>query len=84
MAHRANDGSSVLDPYDGCSVRVGVEHARPVGRRPMACQLDPSGELLLVANQDSNDVAVIRAHTDTLLTMLPVGSRPTEITVLLF
>ena len=61
-----------------------VQPPIPVGRRPEACRLDPSGELLLVANQDSNDIAVIRARTGTLLTMLPAGSRPTDLLVLLF
>jgi len=55
-----------------------------VGRRPLVCRLDPSGELLLVADQDSNDLAVIRASTGSLLTMVPVGSRPTDLVVLLF
>ena len=58
--------------------------AIPVGRQPAACGLDPSGELLLVANQESNDVAVIRVRTGSLLTMVPVGSRPSDIAIMLF
>jgi len=46
--------------------------------------MDPSGELLLVANQESNDLAVIRLRTSSLLTMVPVGAHPTDIVALLF
>jgi YVTN family beta-propeller protein len=38
----------------------------------------------LVANQESNDVAVIRVRTGSLLTMVPVGSRPSDIAIMLF
>jgi len=61
-----------------------------VGHGPGACRLDPSGELLLVVNHDSNDLAVIRVRpippstTSSLLTMVPVGLRPTGLAVLRF
>ena len=55
-----------------------------VGHLPGACRLDPSGELLVVANRDSNDLAVIRVRTGSLLTMVPVGSKPSDLAVLLF
>jgi YVTN family beta-propeller protein len=55
-----------------------------VGRRPGASRLDPSGELLLVANRDSSDLAVVRVRTSSLLTMIPVGSQPSDVEVLLF
>jgi len=54
------------------------------GRRPGACALDPSGELLLVANEDSADLAVIRVRTQSLITMIPVGVRPRSIAIKLF
>ena len=73
-------GRLLRSPW-GCS-RLGS--AIPVGRQPAACRLDPSGELLLVANQESNDVAVIRVRTGSLLTMVPVGSRPSDIAIMLF
>ena len=68
-------------------IAIGARHlALPitVGREPVTCTMDPSGELLLVANQESNDLAVIRLRTSSLLTMVPVGSHPTEIVSLLF
>jgi YVTN family beta-propeller protein len=54
------------------------------GRHPGPCALDPSGDLLLVANEDSNDVAVIRVRTQSLITMIPVGSRPSSLAIKLF
>jgi YVTN family beta-propeller protein len=54
------------------------------GRHPGPCALDPSGDLLLVANEDSNDLAVIRVRTQSLLTLIPVGSRPTSLAIKLF
>jgi YVTN family beta-propeller protein len=68
-------------------IAIGARHlALPitVGRDPVTCKMDPSGELLLVANQESNDLAVIRLRTSSLLTMVPVGSHPTDIVALLF
>jgi DNA-binding beta-propeller fold protein YncE len=84
------------------SITMGTRHLdRPiaVGRRPGMCRLDPSGGLLLVANEDSNDLAVIRvrgpqggpsaapgstAGPSSLLTMVPVGAHPTDVAILLF
>jgi YVTN family beta-propeller protein len=54
------------------------------GRRPGPSALDPSGDLLLVVNEDSNDVAVIRVRTQSLITMIPVGSRPSSLAIKLF
>jgi YVTN family beta-propeller protein len=54
------------------------------GRHPGPCALDPSGDLLLVANEDSNDLAVIRVRTQSLITMIPVGSRPHSLAIKLF
>jgi YVTN family beta-propeller protein len=68
-------------------IAIGARHLAlpiPVGRGPVTCRMDPSGELLLVANQESNDLAVIRLRTSSLLTMVPVGSHPTDIVSLLF
>jgi YVTN family beta-propeller protein len=50
----------------------------------VTCRIDPSGELLLVANHESNDLAVIKLRTSSLLTMVPVGAHPTDIVSVLF
>jgi YVTN family beta-propeller protein len=59
---------------------------RPImtGRRPGACALDPNGDLLLVADEDSGDVAIVRARTQSLITIIPVGLRPRSIAIKLF
>jgi YVTN family beta-propeller protein len=68
-------------------IAIGTRHVGApiqVGHSPGACQLDPSGELLLVVNHDSNDLAVIRVRTSSLLTMVPVGAHPSDVAVLRF
>jgi YVTN family beta-propeller protein len=57
-----------------------------VGQGPGALALDPSSphNLLLVADENSNDLAVIRVRTGSLITMVHVGSSPREIAVLLY
>lgn len=56
----------------------------PAGQRPGVCRVTPGGDLLLVANEDSDALAVIRIRTQSLLTMVPVGSRPTDLAVKVF
>lgn len=56
----------------------------PAGRSPGASQLTPNEELLLVVNEESDDVAVIRVRTQSLLTLIPVGPAPRELAIKLF
>ncbi len=56
----------------------------PTGRHPGPCALDPSGDLLLVADQESGDLAVIRVRTQSLITIIPVGMNPRSLTIKLF
>lgn len=56
----------------------------PAGRRPGASALTPGEDLLLVVNEDSNDLAVIRTRTQSLLTLIPVGLEPRDLVVKLF
>jgi YVTN family beta-propeller protein len=58
----------------------------PVGQSPGALALDPAvpHNLLLVADENSNDLAIIRVRTGSLITMVHVGNTPREIAVLLF
>lgn len=57
-----------------------------VGQSPAAIRFDPNESLLLVVNQNSGDVAVIRARNESqsLLTMIPVGDYPQDIAVKMF
>lgn len=59
---------------------------RPItaGQRPGVCRLTPGEDLLLLVNEDSDALAVIRTRTLSLITMVPVGSRPTDIAVEVF
>ncbi len=74
-------------PLDIVNRRV----SRPtnVGALPGAMRFDPVGSggkptMLLVVNEGSGDLAVLRTRTDSLLTMIPVGSHPQRIAVKLF
>jgi YVTN family beta-propeller protein len=74
-------------PLDIVNRRV----SRPinVGALPGAMRFDPvepgaRPAMLLVVNEGSGDLAVLRTRTDSLLTMIPVGSHPQRIAVKLF
>lgn len=56
----------------------------PAGDAPAALRFDPDENLLLVVNQGSGDLAVIRVRTNFLVTMIPVGDHPQDLTVKLF
>jgi len=57
-----------------------------VGQSPGALALDPAvpHNLLLVADENSNDLAVVRVRTGSLITMIHVGNAPREIAVLMY
>jgi YVTN family beta-propeller protein len=74
-------------PLDVLNRRV----ARPVnvGASPGAMRFDPTDEgapptMLLVVNESSGDLSVIRTRTDSLLTMIPAGNHPQRLAVKLF
>jgi YVTN family beta-propeller protein len=56
----------------------------PVGQNPRTCLLTPGGDILLVVDTTSNDLAVIRAKTSSLITLIPVGARPRDIAIKVF
>ena len=66
----------VRDPGKGFPV--------PAGDVPAALRFDPDENLLLVVNQGSGDLAVIRVRTNFLVTMIPVGEHPQDLAVKLF
>jgi YVTN family beta-propeller protein len=53
------------------------------GASPARC-IRSNENLLVVVNQGSGDVAVIRVRTNSLLTMIPVGDGPQNLAVKLF
>jgi len=65
---------------------TGKEFPIPAGTSPGVMRFDPepSENLLVVVNEGSSDVAVIRVRTNSLLTMIPVGNTPQDLAVKLF
>jgi len=55
-----------------------------VGRSPGASLLTPDEELLLVVNEESDDLAVVRVRAQSLLTLIPVGPSPRGLALKLF
>jgi DNA-binding beta-propeller fold protein YncE len=60
-----------------------------VGQQPGNSIASPNGDMMLVADQASNDVAIIRILPDgppfsRLITLIPVGQRPRDIAVKMF
>jgi DNA-binding beta-propeller fold protein YncE len=73
----ANDRSQEVTVYsidDG--KRIG---SISVGDGPAALAFSSAGHLLLVADRRSGDVAVVRTASQSLFTLLPVGSDPNAI-----
>ncbi len=82
MLYVSDKAAGRVTPVDISNRRV----MRPilVGQAPGRCRFDPGEKLLLVVNEDSSDLAVIRVGTNSLLTMIPVGDRPRDLAVKLF
>jgi YVTN family beta-propeller protein len=83
----ADRAAGRIMPVDILNRRIG----RPisVGASPSAMRFSPTdpGEqpsMLLVVDEDSADLAILRTRTDSLITMLPVGSRPQHLAVKIF
>jgi DNA-binding beta-propeller fold protein YncE len=55
-----------------------------VGQAPLTCRLTPGDDILLVVDTASSDLAVIRAKTFSLITLIPVGSRPRDLAIKYF
>jgi YVTN family beta-propeller protein len=57
-----------------------------VGQGPGSLAMDPSSphNLLIVADENSNDLAIVRVRTKSLITMVHVGNSPRDIAVLVY
>jgi len=55
-----------------------------VGQQPGVCRLVPGEELLLVVNEGSGDLAVVRTHSPSLLTLIPIGEHPSDLAIKVF
>ena len=83
----ADRAAGRIMPIDILNRRVGKPIS--VGAAPSAMRFSPAdrGEvpsMLLVADEDSADVAILRTRTDSLITMIPVGARPQHLAVKIF
>ena len=83
----ADRAAGRIMPVDILNRRVGKPVS--VGASPSAMRFSPAepGEIpsmLLVLDEDSADLAILRTRTDSLITMLPVGSRPQHLAVKIF
>jgi len=61
-----------------------IQKPIPVGVRPGVLRTTPGDDLLLVINEGSSDLAVIRVRTQSLLTLIPVGPRPSDLALKVF
>jgi len=83
----ADKAAGRVVPLDVINRRVGKPIT--VGAGPAAMRFSPTepGEvppMLLVIDEASGDLAVIRTRTDSLLTLVPVGGRPERLAVKTF
>jgi len=83
----ADRAAGHIFPVDIINRRI----AKPVnvGASPGVLRFDLSGpdekpRLLLVADEASGDLAVVRLYTDSLLTLIPLGAQPERLAVKLF
>ncbi len=79
----------VSDRDGGRVIPIDIDLRRPlqpiaVGQRPGVARFTPAEELLLVINEASNDLAVIRTRTQSLITLIPVGDRPRDLAIKVF
>ena len=68
----------IIDPSASSEIELftGAPPALPLG--PHEIVFSPDGTKYFVTCQSSNDVRVFTAHTDQLITIIPVGASPTE------
>jgi YVTN family beta-propeller protein len=84
VADRAASGVVPLDIYNRR-----VSKPITVGAAPSAMRFSPTDpgakpSMLLVVDESSDDLAIIRTRTESLLTLIPVGSHPQRLAVKTF
>ena len=83
----ADRASGRITPVDILNRRV----AKPitVGASPSAMRFAPSDpeekpSMLLVVDESSDDLAILRTRTDSLITLIPIGSQPQRLALKTF
>jgi YVTN family beta-propeller protein len=61
-----------------------VAHPITVGQSPVAAELTPGGDILAVVDTSSDDLAVIRTKTSSLITLIPTGPQPRSLAIKVF
>ena len=61
-----------------------AQPSEPVGEGPVAIDVTPGGAMWIIADRDSNDVAVLRGVDGQMITMIPTGRTPIGVAILLF
>jgi DNA-binding beta-propeller fold protein YncE len=83
----ADSAASRVIPVDINNRRI--DRPVNVGATPGAMRFDTSDPsarptMLLVVNESSGDLAILRTRTDSLLTMIPIGPHPSRLAIKLF
>jgi len=83
----ADSAASRVIPVDINNRRI--DKPVNVGATPSAMRFDTSDPstrptMLLVVNESSGDLGILRTRTDSLLTMIPIGPHPSRLAVKLF
>ncbi|HLK64930.1 MAG TPA: lactonase family protein [Bryobacteraceae bacterium] len=76
-SNRGHDSVAVFSIDPEKFTLTAMDHSPTLGKTPRHFTLDPSGEYLLAANQDSNDIVVFRVHPRT-GQLTPVGRPVTD------
>jgi YVTN family beta-propeller protein len=84
----ADHAADRVVPLDISNRRI-LARPIPVGSSPSAMRFSPADlgakpPMLLVVDESSDDLAVIRTRSDSLLTLIPVGSHPERLAVKTF
>jgi len=85
------DGATlyVSDPAAGHIVPVAINirqmaHPISVGQSPRNCQLTPGDDILVVVDASSDELAIVRAKTSGLITLIPTGPQPRDLAIKVF
>ena len=91
QARSLSDGATLYatDSAAGHVVPVAIGNrqvARPIsiGQSPVTAELTPGGDILAVVDTASDDLAVIRTQTSSLITLIPTGPQPRSLAIKVF
>jgi len=89
LLYVSDAGGGHIIPIDIVNRRIlrdasGRVQVIPAGQSPGVLRFDPGENLILVVDQGSGDLGVIRVRTNSTLTMISVGDRPQDLAVKLF